>query len=337
MADLTVPFLQPSRVIVEAVLRPVIGTRIQPTGFPNLGAAEYTLPRPSGATSETTMLLVESPQSIANRLEQVMWDDDAGRLVSVLDGLPYVRTTVDGEPTDSIREAHRLNSPFLKGIWEPLRERASIRAPQKKGKKNAPVSEDDEDTDSSGVDIRKLAAAVFYYDPNAVLHGVFLTNIVGLARLTRLLSGFIEAENVTLVSSGGVKNDRVDPSGKRFGGAKEGFGNVPYPRTEYAADTIRASFSLDNVLLHSYGLGADAERLLTLLALWKIRKFLGDGVRLRSACDLEVNGAINVKRPAGQALPDAGELEAQLSDAIAACTRAGIFAQPAVTDVAYAA
>ena len=47
------------RLILEADLRPSAGQRFQPTGFADLGAAEYKLPGPNG----TPMLLVESAQS----------------------------------------------------------------------------------------------------------------------------------------------------------------------------------------------------------------------------------------------------------------------------------
>ena len=56
-------FLATDRILIEARLRPVQGERFQPTGFADLGAAVYELP------SGTRMLLVESAQSIANRLE----------------------------------------------------------------------------------------------------------------------------------------------------------------------------------------------------------------------------------------------------------------------------
>ena len=52
------------RVLLEADLVPMQGQRFQPTGFADLGAAVYTLP------DGTRMLLVESAQSMANRLEQ---------------------------------------------------------------------------------------------------------------------------------------------------------------------------------------------------------------------------------------------------------------------------
>ena len=51
------------RMLAEAELRPVQGDRFQPTGFAELGAATYEL------ADGTRKLLVESSQSMANRLE----------------------------------------------------------------------------------------------------------------------------------------------------------------------------------------------------------------------------------------------------------------------------
>ena len=42
------------RILIEAALKPVVGTRIQPTGFPDLGPAVYDAP------DGTPTLLVES-------------------------------------------------------------------------------------------------------------------------------------------------------------------------------------------------------------------------------------------------------------------------------------
>src|SRR5579875_2910973 len=100
------------RILIEAALKPVAGTRIQPTGFPDLGPATYDVPvtRPkqhradSGSsvpaladsdipdqTGFVPTLLVESAQSMANRLEAVCWDEAADDIVDELKGLPYVR------------------------------------------------------------------------------------------------------------------------------------------------------------------------------------------------------------------------------------------------------
>jgi CRISPR-associated protein Csb1 len=334
--DLTSALAAP-RVVIEAELEPLIGSRIQPTGFPNLGAAEFF--EPNGAR----FLLVESAQSIANRLEAVSWDDSAVDLVGPLRGLPYVKTTVGGVETDSIREAHRLNSPYLYGVWPLIADRAGITMLKgKKGKKATATTTDGDGEDeaaSASVDRQKLARAVFYYDPNSVLHGVFLEKITGLARLTRAVSGFVEAHEVALVASGGVKNDRIDPSGKAYkgekSGAEGGFGNVPYARTEYTAKRIVASFAIDTSLVRSYGLGDAAERLLLALALWKIANLLKNGMRLRTACDLVVKpDGLKVTRPASASLPAISELEREIASGIAACAASETFA-PDVTPVKF--
>ena len=51
------------RLLMQAELKPLQGERFQPTGFADLGVARYTLP------DGTEMLLVESAQSVANRME----------------------------------------------------------------------------------------------------------------------------------------------------------------------------------------------------------------------------------------------------------------------------
>src|SRR5690349_17401037 len=98
------------RLLIEADLRPVQGTRFQPTGFPNLGHAVYEAPDGSGK-----MILVESAQSMANRLEAVCWDELADDWVAPLRGLPVVKVLDEaGAPlTNSVLEAHRLNSPYI--------------------------------------------------------------------------------------------------------------------------------------------------------------------------------------------------------------------------------
>src|SRR5690625_2113376 len=95
-----------SRLLVTATLKPLLGSRFQPTGFPDLGAATYK------TADGTSMLLVESAQSMANRLEEVAWDAPANDWKSPLKGLPYVAVNdSNGEQiTNSLLEAHRLNS-----------------------------------------------------------------------------------------------------------------------------------------------------------------------------------------------------------------------------------
>jgi CRISPR-associated protein Csb1 len=104
------PLAGAPRLLLEAELKPLQGTRFQPTGFPNLGAARY-----AGPDGEE-MVLVESNQSMANRLEAVCWDEAGDDWVPALHGLPLVKVLdADKRPlTNSVLEAHRLNSPYSK-------------------------------------------------------------------------------------------------------------------------------------------------------------------------------------------------------------------------------
>jgi CRISPR-associated protein Csb1 len=304
------------RLLIEATLRPLQGDRFQSTGFADLGPARYQLP------DGTEKLLVESAQSVANRLELACWDEASDQLVPELQGLPYiVVTTPQGRRlTNSILEAHRINSPYIlegkdKRVFERLKNDAA-------GLETGPVK------------ISELARLVFKYDANAILHGVFIAKsdlAGGRLRLARVLSGFIEASDVRVAESGGVKNDRVDPGGD----TKSGFGNVPFHRTEYVAASIIAFFNLDLSLLRGYGLGADATALLISLALYKVRHFLATGLRLRTACDLELSGDLRVMRPESFSIPDERVLLSECTRLIGKCK--SLFADPAVTEVRWEA
>jgi CRISPR-associated protein Csb1 len=303
------------RLLLEAKLKPLQGHRFQPTGFPDLGPARYALP------DGTEMLLVESAQSVANRMELACWDQAADDLIGELKGLPYIRVKQPGDGgagalTNSILEAHRINSPYIleggdKSVFDKLKQDAA-------GLEQGPV------------DIRALAKLILKYDPNAVIHGVFLAKSElagGRLRLPRLLSGFIEAFDVHPAESGGVKNDRVDPSGD----AKQGFGNVPFHRTEFVAKEIKAYFNLDLALLRGYTLPDEATKLLIALSLFKVRRFLSTGLRLRTACDLELDGELTVTRPGDFQVPTEDNLLEECKELIKSCKKH--FADPPITEV----
>lgn len=327
-----------SRILIEVDLWPVQGERFQPTGFPDLGAAVYRLP------DGTQKLLVESPQSMANRLEAVCWDDARQELAQELHGLPYVRINLGPFGiTSSILEFHRLNSPY---IWEldgdarrqqfqaaVFRELGVEGRRSSRSARGAREQQEDRAEVPGVVDIRRLARLCLKYDPNSIVHGVFLEKVAGRFRLPRVLSAFIEATDVSPAESGGVKFDRVFPEADRARGIQsdQGFTNVPFARTEFTARAITAYFNLDLALLGSYGLPPEGERLVRALALWKVRRFLERGLRLRTACDLECRN-VRVTRPEGDGLPTADELDNAVRDAIDACRNAGHFADPPVTE-----
>lgn len=325
------------RLLIEAKLKPLQGQRFQPTGFADLGPARYTLP------DGTEMLLVESVQSVANRMELACWDQANDDLIPDLKGLPYVRVDCGNlGGTNSINEFHRLNSPYIwagdqtataKSFREAFLAEAGLSTSiLKKKSKGKNTASDDSDSVPGVLDFRKFYKAVFKFDPNAIIHGLFLEKVAGRLRIPRLLSGFIEARHVSPAENGGTKVDNVLPSPKALGlSADDGYGNVPFHRTEFVAKEIKAYFNLDLALLGGYGLGDNATKLLIALSLFKIRRFLSTGLRLRTACDLEVDGELVVTRPTGFDVPDENSLLGECKTLICACD--SLFAKPPITEV----
>jgi CRISPR-associated protein Csb1 len=88
---------------------------------------------------------------------------------------------------------------------------------------------------------------------------------------------------------------------------------------------------MDLALLRSYELGESAFNLLVSLALYKICSFLGNGMRLRTACDLKRIGEINVKSPDGWTFPEGETLRSAISELIPKCQ--DLFAKPPVTEL----
>ena len=242
-----------------------------------------------------------------------------------LRGLPLVKV-VDKDKkslTNSVLEAHRLNSPYIANSdWFKQTLKGEIGHDEKAARP---------------VDMRgKVFPVLLKYDPNSLVHGIFLEKIAGVIRTPRALSGFIEAQNFRIASSGGVKNDRVDATGKSAGGgASEGYGNVPFSRDEYSAQKIIAYFNLDLAQIRAFGLGEEIEHLLIALSLFKIRKFLTTGLRLRTACDLSLE-KITVTCPEQDfTLPALSELEESLPGFITAVTEKNKFADQPITEVTW--
>jgi CRISPR-associated protein Csb1 len=234
------------RLLLKAALQPLQGTRFQPTGFPDLGAATYDGP------DGKKMLLVDSAQSMANRLEAVCWDSVANDWFAPLKGLPVVKVNDNaGKPlTNSVLEAHRLNSIYIKRA--------------EGGKLHLALTNAIQPEENRPLQIKRVAEALLRYDANSLIHGAFLETIDGRARIPRALTGFIEAEDVAIAASGGVKNDRIDPTGTMklpdplkgvdTKGDEGRQGNVPFHREEFTGK-ITVFFNLDLALIRGFGLG----------------------------------------------------------------------------------
>jgi CRISPR-associated protein Csb1 len=291
------------RLLLRAKLKPLQGTRFQPTGFPEIGAAQYEGP------DGTQTLLVESAQSMANRLEAVCWDKVADDWVAPLKGLSVIKVNdKDGKPlTNSVLEAHRINSEYIarSADFKPIADAINYRKDNRFSVRD------------------QLVPTLLKYDVNSLLHGVFLEEIAGVIRLPRALSGFIEATDIKVAPSGGVKVG-LDAS------LKDGEGNVIYSRDEFVSPDIAAYFNLDLAQLRGYGFARPVFELLVALALYKIRAFLETGLRLRTACDMECV-ALDVQRPSGFQMPTLEALAQALPGLIAAATAEAAFQSTTVT------
>lgn len=286
------------RDVYKIILRPVIGSRFQPTGFPDLGPAVFR--RAAVGQGSRDALLVESVQSMANRAEATTWDEATNEQVAACDGLPYLRIVdADGTFLTSSRlEPHRLASAYvMEGRTEGQDGAEWL--------KNAfgLVS-------GRPIDYREIAAAVFALDPLSLIHGVFFAR-KGWAwqpKIARALTCFIEAYGVEAAVSGGVKRDSVNPEG---GNTDTGYGMVPYQRTEYTAAEIKALVSVDLDQLRAYGLGESREEVLRAIVDFEVATLFSGGLRLRTACDLEVADVEGADLP--QVQPAVDRLRAAIS------------------------
>lgn len=195
------------RVVIEASLVLVNGSFFQPTGFPDIGACVFV------DRDGRRRCLVESEQSMANRLEAVCMQAPGTWRAPFATKLPVVRV-VDRNGDllgTSLTEPHRLSSTYIlegtrdgnSNLQEILREKLGV------------------STDGKRWPLDKRAAlsrVVFALDPAAVLHGFqFMQwSAVGL-RQQRLLHARLEAvlAGDSDVHYGAVKVDAIDPKGTR--------------------------------------------------------------------------------------------------------------------------
>lgn len=292
--------LEQDRALISAELHLANGSFFQPTGFPDIGACIYT----DGAGKRRC--LVESEQSMANRLEAVcmqapgVWRPPmAGRLPVI-----HVKDSRSRLLATNLTEAHRVASSY---VLESAVEGTTL---QKKLEERLGL-----DGKTWPLDGRnRLVQTVFALDPAAILHGFQFMQwkAVGL-RAARLIHARLEA---TLAEDGEVhygllKVDGIEPD--MSSAQKSNKGQSIASKVRYVPQVIQATFEIDVLSLRERSLvsasredGGDngsgnrvAQRFLLALALWKIHRFLTNGpafdartgdtmgaLRLRADCSL---------------------------------------------------
>jgi CRISPR-associated protein Csb1 len=289
------------RTVLEADLTPLAGSLIQPTGFPDLGAAEFG----------DGQLLVESAQSMANWLESTTWDSARNDQAAELSVLPYVRVVnPEGAFLSSSRlEAHRLASAYI------MTGKVDGTDGEKWMEQRLGLAK------GMPLDNRAVARACFALDPVSLVHGVFFArkNWPWQPKIARAVTSFIEASGVKPAVSGGVKKDVVVNEAKG-GATAEGFGTVPHHRVEYTAEKITAYFTVDHAQFRSYGLSAPATELLEALADYEVGTLLDQGLRLRTRCDLVVAEVRGERPDAAEAARRIAKLATDCADELGQVT-----------------
>ncbi len=292
--------LEHDRVVIEASLKLATGNFFQPTGFPDIGACVFV------DKDGRRRCLVESEQSMANRLEAVCMQPPGTWRAPFAGKLPILRVSdaSGGLLATNLTEPHRLSSSYvLEGtlgngtkLQDVLRDRLGVSTDGKRW----PLEKRSE-----------LSRVVFALDPAAMLHGFqFMQwSAVGL-RQQRLLHARMEAvlAGDTDVHYGMVKVDAIEPesSSQKMGNKGQSIAH----KARLVPHSISATFEIDVMGLRERRLVAEdakansaAQKFLLALALWKIRQFLADqpafdartgqverSLRLRSDCSLMCSG-----------------------------------------------
>jgi CRISPR-associated protein Csb1 len=304
-----------SPLVMTATLKPIVGDRFQPAGFPEIGHVIYKAPRNNGSTEN--VCIVDSAASMANHLESVCQrgahDFD---LVEELDGMPYIRCVTgnlnnDGKlPSEdrevvvtSLTEGHRIASNYFFGTRN--KRKWDKKGAQRVGADGSIASESFGDElakpeffgiQSDGETIAhppphrwwNVFKTIFELDPNSLVHGVLFTE--WQIKIPRVLTAHLEAFGAGRVDRSGVKYDRL---------GKTTSGQPIFAVDDATAESILATFVLDVNLIRSFGrtrrngdkdtqlgLSEKQQEFLVALALWKIQKLVGSPFRFRSGCHL---------------------------------------------------
>jgi CRISPR-associated protein Csb1 len=260
------------RVVITASLKLTNGHFLQPTGFPDIDACVYR------DKEGRRWCLVESEQSMANRLEAVSMKSP-GVWVDHLKGLPLIAVkNNDGDLlATNLTEPHRIASSYvLEGAFLDNRPMGEF-AKERIGVNNGiwPLNR--------CADLEKF---VFALDPGALLHGFqfidkkFFGGFVGL-RQVRLLHARLEAElpeQEPEVHYQMVKFDQIEQGTQ----PETNKGQSIAAKSRLVPKEIVATFEIDVLGLKGFSFHDTTEedekrkKLLLGLGLWKVGSFLAN-------------------------------------------------------------
>lgn len=288
------------RVLLEAGLEIANGGFLQPTGFPDIGACLYV----DGKGERRCV--VESEQSMANRLEAVSMEAPGVWRAPLADKLPLVRVKDSKTKrllATNVTEAHRIASSYvLEGslVDGTKGDTLGARIEKRLGIGDGPWPLDGRDN---------LSRIVFALDPAAILHGFQFMQweTVGL-RQPRVIHSRLEAtvSEEAEVHYGLVKVDGIEPGSSAAKKSNKGQSIGHKMRLVPKPEGIKATFEIDLLALRERSLCANAKgdddpagsenarRFLLAFALWKIQRFLTDAPAFDARTG-DVSGALRLR------------------------------------------
>ena len=299
---------------------------LKPTTYANSGSAIYTEP-----DSDKMFAGIVSPTAFTNLLEETMIEGN--QLVGGLsDVLPHLKVTKysDDYPVEtftSLEIPHRIASSWF------MNESHLIDSEGKKEKKKTAF----QDIFISKVKEVGMAPTVAYYCPNSLLHGYMFTMLKSVnpnySKSTGLISGCVNAYNITKVKNSGVSFDPITTTSN--GLAINGEKNSKKLSTKAIGNIVIG----DSVLVKSNDVRLDIEilyrRIKKLPVAAEVKELIADlanlqvGLLLNNEIDVRVNTVLHPEDEI-YGTYDEDELISKVKSSLSKCKDQGLI-NPEVT------
>jgi CRISPR-associated protein Csb1 len=257
-------------------------------------------------------LLIDSPNSLANRLESVLSISNTGKPIDLLEGISYcyLKDVTGKTIVTTLQLPHRIGSgPIALTKQDDFKKRLQA------------------DIKENG-----LHAAVLRYDTLSLIFGTWLSRIDGgHGKISKVITARIVGRNVTRVNVGGTKQEaspikamgissaNVDVSafeGNNIKGSDIGIGTLPFQKYEFVAAKYELQISINWNLIDAYDLPEHCKAMLRSIVSLCVYELLSQQLYCRTNCSFIPDGKFDCT---GLDLPSSKEVLAALPGQIKAC------------------
>ncbi len=268
------PAVVPSHTNLTVELRSLTDS-IFPATFKDVGHSVWINP----ATGRQD-ILIDSPNSLANRLESALSISSTGQPIALLKGISYccIKDVAGQSIATTLQLPHRIGSgPIALTKTDNFKEQLQA------------------DIKTSG-----LHAAVFRYDALSLIFGTWLSRINGgHGKIAKVITARIVGRDVTRINIGGTKQEaapikamgissaNVDVStfeGKNSKGSDIGIGTLPFQKYEFVAAKYELQISINWNLIDAYSLPDRCKAMLKTIVSLSVYELLSQQLYCRTNC-----------------------------------------------------